>query len=175
MLTEKGYDKTNTNLIAERAGVSIGSLYQYFPNKKSLIVALREQHSQEIAELLTSQFDSLFDSPPEIAIPKLIKAVIAVHAIDPKLHQVLTEEIPLSERSHEQMQKTDEQITKLLRAYLERWRDRLRPQNIEMAIFIIERTVDALCHFAVIEHPQFLSDSQFEQEVSNLVIAYLLN
>ncbi|MDJ0635320.1 MAG: TetR/AcrR family transcriptional regulator [Xenococcaceae cyanobacterium MO_188.B29] len=182
ILTEKGYDKTNTNLIAERAGVSIGSLYQYFPNKKSLIVALREEHSKEIAELLAAKFNHLFDSPPEIAIPELVKAVIAVHAINPRLHQVLSEEIPYSERSQQQMQKTDEQITELLRAYLERWRerfalfdrDRLRPQNIEMTIFIINRTVESLCHSAVIEHPQFVSDSQFEQEVSNLLMSYLI-
>ena len=174
ILTEQGYDKTNTNLIAERAGVSIGSLYQYFPNKKSLIVALREQHSQEIAELLESKFNHLFDSPPEIAIPELVKAVIAVHAINPQLHQVLSEEIPRSERSQQQMQKTDEQITELLRAYLLRWRDRLRPQNIEMTIFIINCTVESLCHSAVIEHPQFIRDSKFEQEVSNLLISYLV-
>ena len=174
ILTEKGYDKTNTNLIAERAGVSIGSLYQYFPNKKSLIVALREEHSREIAELLAAKFNHLFDSPPEIAIPELVKAVIAVHAINPRLHQVLSEEIPYSERSQQQMQKTDEQITELLRAYLERWRDRLQPQNIEMTIFIINRTVESLCHSAVIKHPQFVSDSQFEQEVSNLLLSYLI-
>ncbi|MDJ0569023.1 MAG: TetR/AcrR family transcriptional regulator [Pleurocapsa sp. MO_192.B19] len=174
ILTEKGYDKTNTNLIAQRAGVSIGSLYQYFPNKKSLIVALREQHSQEIAELLESKFNHLFNSPPEIAIPELVKAVIAIHAINPRLHQVLSEEIPRSERSQQQMQKTDEQITELLRAYLLRWRDRLRPQNIEMTIFIINCTVESLCHSAVIEHPQFIRDSKFEQEVSNLLISYLV-
>ena len=44
ILTEEGYEKANTNRIAERAGVSIGSLYQYFPNKESLITALLVQH-----------------------------------------------------------------------------------------------------------------------------------
>ena len=174
ILAEKGYNETNTNLIAERAGVSIGSLYQYFPNKKSLIVALREKHSQEIAELLELKFNHLFDSPPEIAIPELVKAVIAAHAINPRLHQVLNEEIPRSERSQEQMQKADRRITELIQAYLLRWRDRLRPQNIEMTIFILNCTVESLCHSAVIEHPKFVSDSQFEQEVSNLLISYLV-
>ena len=140
ILTEKGYEKTNTNLIAERAGVSIGSLYQYFPNKKSLIVALREQHSQEIAELLASKFNHLFDSPPEIAVPELVRAVIAVHAINPRLHQVLSEEIPRSERLQEQRHKTDDQITELLRAYLQRWSDRLFVELQERAsIFMVDR------------------------------------
>ena len=50
ILTEEGYEKANTNRIAERAGVSIGSLYQYFPNKESLLTALIEQHVNEMLE-----------------------------------------------------------------------------------------------------------------------------
>jgi AcrR family transcriptional regulator len=172
ILTEKGYDQTNTNLIAELAGVSIGSLYQYFPNKESLMVALMEQHSQEIAALVESKLNHLFDDPPEIAIPELVKAVVAVHSINPRLHQVLSEEIPRSERL--KMHQTDDRIAKLLQEYLKRWRDRLQPQNIEMTVFILSRTVESLCHSAVIEHPQLMRDGKFEQEVSDLMLSYLI-
>jgi AcrR family transcriptional regulator len=173
ILVEEGYDKANTNRIAERAGISIGSLYQYFPNKESLITALMEQHAQEMAELVGTKLDRLFDSPLEIAIPEIITAVVAAHAINPRLHQVLSEEIPRSERSP-QMQQADERITLLIRAYLERWRDQLQPQNIDLTVFILSRTVDSLCHAAVIEHPNLLRNSQFEREVSNLLLAYLI-
>lgn len=181
ILTEEGYDKANTNCIAKRAGISIGSLYQYFPNKESLMAALMEQHSNEIAELVESKLKDLFDAPLETAIPELVKAVIAAHAINPRLHQVLNEEIPRSERL-QQMQKADERIGKLLRAYLARWSDypsgemalpRIHPQNLEMTVFILSRTVESLCHAAVIEQPGFVSNSQFEQEVSNLLLLYL--
>jgi AcrR family transcriptional regulator len=172
ILTEEGYDKANTNRIAERAGISIGSLYQYFPNKESLMAALMEQHSNEIAVLVESKLQNLFDVPPKVAIPELIRAVIAAHAINPCLHQVLNEEIPRSERP-QQMQTADERIAALLRAYLTRWRDRIYPQNLEMTVFILSRTVESLCHSAVIEHPVFLSNSRFEQEVSNLLLLYL--
>jgi hypothetical protein len=85
----------------------------------------------------------------------------------PRLHQVLSEEIPRSERSP-QMHKADERITELLGAYLDRWRDKISPQNPKLTVFILSRTVDALCHAAVI-------DSQFEREVSNLLLSYLTN
>jgi AcrR family transcriptional regulator len=172
ILVEEGYDKANTNRIAERAGISIGSLYQYFPNKEALMTALMEQHAQEMAELVETKLDRLFDSPLEIAIPEIITAVVAAHAINPRLHQVLSDEIPRSERSP-QMQQANERITELLRAYLERWRDRIQPQNIDLTVFILSRTVDSLCHAAVIEYPNFVRDSQFETEVSNLLLAYL--
>lgn len=173
ILTEEGYDKANTNRIAERAGISIGSLYQYFPNKESLMAALMEQHANEIAELVESKLNHLFNAPLETAIPELVKAVIAAHAINPRLHQVLNEEIPRSERL-QQMQKADERIAELLRAYLAQWSDHIHPPNLEMTVFILSRTVESLCHSAVIEHPGFVSNSQFEQEVSNLLLLYLI-
>jgi AcrR family transcriptional regulator len=180
VLTEQGYDSTTTNRIAERAGISIGSLYQYFPNKDSLMAALMEQHSTEIADLVEAKLREVAHAPLEIAVPELVKAVIAAHAINPRLHQVLNEEIPRSQRLP-QMQQTDARITALMRAYLTHWHEAcsgqvhpcLQPQNLDRTIFILSRTVESLCHAAVIEHPAFVGDRQFEQEVADLLLAYL--
>jgi AcrR family transcriptional regulator len=180
ILTEEGYDKANTNRIAERAGVSIGSLYQYFPNKESLITALMVKHSNEMIVLVESKLTDFYDSTLEIGISEIVKAVIAAHAIDPRLHQVLNEEIPESERS-QQMHKAEERIVKLLQAYLSRWRnspnERLSecvcPENIDMTVFILSRTVESLCHSAVIERPEFVRDSRFAREVADLLLLYL--
>ncbi|PSB59102.1 TetR/AcrR family transcriptional regulator [Chamaesiphon polymorphus] len=172
ILTEEGYDKASTNHIAERAGIGIGSLYQYFPNKESIVAALMEQHSNEIAEIVESKLSHLFDRPIEMVIPELIKAAIAAHAINPRLHQVLNEEIPQSERL-QQMQQAEKRIAGLLRAYLERWNDDIHPRNLEMTVFILGRTVESLCHSAVLEHPDFITNSQFEREVSDLLLFYL--
>ncbi len=49
-LAERGLDNTTTNHIAEQAGVSIGSLYQYFPDKQALIEALLERMGREIGQ-----------------------------------------------------------------------------------------------------------------------------
>jgi AcrR family transcriptional regulator len=172
ILAEEGYDKANTNYIAQRAGISVGSLYQYFPNKESLMAALLKQHSNEIAELIESKLNNLFNSPPKIVVPELVKAVITAHSIDPQLHQVLNEEIPRSERL-QHVENADKRIAELLQAYLIRWSDYIQPQNLEITIFIVSRTVESLCHSAVIERPGFVSDGQFEKEVSNLLISYL--
>jgi AcrR family transcriptional regulator len=172
ILTAEGYDKANTNRIAERAGISIGSLYQYFPNKESLMAALIEQHSNEMAEMVETKLNNLFDSPLEIVVPELIKAVIAAHAINPRLHQVLSEEIPRLGKSI-QMEQAQERIAQILRSYLDRWSDSIQPQNLEMTVFILCRTVDALSHAAVIEYPDFVKNDRFETEVSNLLLCYL--
>jgi AcrR family transcriptional regulator len=172
ILREEGYEKTNTNRIAARARISIGSLYQYFPNKASLITALIDRHAREMGELVETKLAHLFDSPLEIVVPELVKAVIAAHTIDPKLHQVLSEEMPRSGRSA-QMQQTDDRIAAMLRAYLDRWRDVIHPQNLDLTVFILSRTVESLCHAAVIEQPNWTIDRQFESEVSNMLLFYL--
>jgi hypothetical protein len=68
----------------------------------------------------------------------------------------------------------EERVTALLRAYLELHRNQIQPQNINLAVLIVERTVEALTHTAVIDRPELLSDGQLEQEITNLLLSYLV-
>ena len=52
ILVREGFDKASTNRIAEVAGVSIGSLYQYYPSKEALVAAVIVRHNQEIMRLV---------------------------------------------------------------------------------------------------------------------------
>ena len=173
ILIEEGYDTASTNRIAELAGVSIGSLYQYFPNKEALVASLVELHANEMIELIESKLRNLFDAPIEVVFPELVKACIAAHAVNPKLHKVLDEQVPRVNR-FEQVVTAEERITALIRAYLESRRDQVQPQNLDLTVFILERTVESLTHAAVIERPEFLSDGQLEQEITNLLLSYVM-
>ena len=62
-----GYAAGTTNRIADRAGVSIGTLYQYFPNKDAILIALIERHIQEGEELLRPLLSDLVEHPPRPA------------------------------------------------------------------------------------------------------------
>jgi AcrR family transcriptional regulator len=64
---ERGYRAATTNHVAERAGVSIGSLYQYFPNKDALLVALAERHVRAAAEAFAERMSELRRTRPPIA------------------------------------------------------------------------------------------------------------
>src|SRR5260370_3447682 len=52
VLTREGYDRASTNRIAAKAGVSVGSLYQYFPNKEALVAPLVPRHNREMPGLV---------------------------------------------------------------------------------------------------------------------------
>lgn len=168
ILTEVGYDKASTNRIAERAGISIGSLYQYFPNKASLITALRDRHVSSMMEVIESKLSNLFDAPIAVVLPETVKASIAAHAIDPTLHKVLHEQVPrLSETEMEN------RMTNLLRSYLAKQCDRIDQQKLDYIAFVIERTIEALTHAAVIECSYLLQSGQLEQEINEMLLSYL--
>lgn len=64
VFAERGYTAATTNAVAERAGVSVGSLYQYLPNKEALLVALAERHLDDAAVRLGPRLAALRDAAP---------------------------------------------------------------------------------------------------------------
>jgi AcrR family transcriptional regulator len=92
-----GYAATTTNHIAAKAGVSIGSLYEYFPSKDAILVALTERHVEEAEVELGRVLLELRDSRPtlDVTIERLVRTMVELHARDPGLHRVLFEEAPL--------------------------------------------------------------------------------
>jgi AcrR family transcriptional regulator len=171
ILTEDGYDQLTTNRVAERAGVSIGSLYQYFPNKDALIFALAEYHANEMAKLAQHHLAGSHDRTVLDVLRQIVKAAIAAHAVNPKLHRVLHEQIPNSEViRHLDQAKTEHQ----LRSFLEHYANQLQPQNLELTVFIVERTVRALIHGAMVDAPELLKTGELEQAIMVMLSAYLV-
>jgi AcrR family transcriptional regulator len=94
ILGRRGWARFTTNEVAKVAGVSIGSLYQYFPNKAALVSAIKRRH---VADLLRACEAALKTDRPltlEERVERLVRGVIDAHAIDPALHRVLEEEVP---------------------------------------------------------------------------------
>jgi AcrR family transcriptional regulator len=95
ILGQRGWRGLTTNAVADAAGVSIGSLYQYFPNKLALVEAVRERHFNEVLAILRAAAD---DSLPRAGrIEELVDGMIGVHSRYPAAHRVLLEEAPRSQ------------------------------------------------------------------------------
>jgi AcrR family transcriptional regulator len=58
LLGEVGYDGLSTNLVAERAQVPVGSIYQFFEGKDDIVAALVEQFQDRIRRLVSEQLDA---------------------------------------------------------------------------------------------------------------------
>ena len=92
VLGRRGWDGFTTNEVAEAAGVSIGSLYQYFPNKLILSEAITARHFDEILAVLRPIGDEALSLTRRVE--QLVDGMIGVHSINPALHRVLLEEAP---------------------------------------------------------------------------------
>ena len=72
VLLAVGLDRLTTTRVAERAGVSVGTLYQYFPNKQAILNAVLKVHSIKVAEAV----EHACHANRGAAVPVLVAAVI---------------------------------------------------------------------------------------------------
>jgi AcrR family transcriptional regulator len=172
VLVRDGYDYASTNKIADTAGVSIGSLYQYFPSKEALVAAVIERHIGEMMDVVRESLVRVAPLPIAEAARELVRVMIEAHRIEPKLHRVLVEQIPRV-GSLEQIERVDEEAIKLVRAYLEAHRDEIVVEDLDMASFLAVSCVEAMTHVAVLRRPDLLSEPRFIDEVAAMVVRYL--
>jgi len=174
ILVREGFDKASTNRIAEVAGVSVGSLYQYFPSKEALVAAVIDRHSQEVMQAVRGEFAGALELPIEQAVRKLVAVAVKAHRIDPKLHRVLSEQIPRVGRL-ENVATFNRQNYALFANYLERHREEIRPIDLGLAAFVCVTSIEALTHTAVL-HQKMVSDDAVNalvEHATRLVVGYL--
>src|SRR5690242_13363089 len=74
VLLTQGAERLTTTQVAERAGVSVGTLYQYYPNKRSLLFAVLEYHLNKVAERIEAACDSECHKPLAEMIKEMVEA-----------------------------------------------------------------------------------------------------
>lgn len=99
ILNEVGWGGLNTNAIAERAGVNIASLYQFFPNKQAVIAELQRRHATSIHADISHALENISEQPTLREVPTvMVKMVVKEHQSAPEVHKAISEELPLSQR-----------------------------------------------------------------------------
>lgn len=98
VLAQRGWANFTTNEVARTAGVSIGSLYQYFPNNLAIAEAVRKRHLDDVLRSIPDIEATVEKIPLEQNVARLIDAIIALHASHQNLHRVLLDEVPLAPR-----------------------------------------------------------------------------
>ncbi len=174
VFAERGYAGGSTNRIAQTAGVSIGSLYEYFPNKGSILVAVAERHLgrmiEDVERLL--QHAQAGSEPLEPLLRSFVLAMLEVHERDPALHHVVFAEAPHPPELHAcvlQMEETlAHRVESLLRASLE-----VDVADTDVAAHLVVQTVEALTHRFAHQGIHDLPRERFVDEVVALLVGYL--
>jgi AcrR family transcriptional regulator len=174
ILVREGFDKASTNRIAEVAGVSVGSLYQYYPGKEALVVAVIDRHNRQIMQVVRRALAEVASQPIAKAVRRLVTVAIEAHRIDPKLHRVLAEQIPRT-GALENVEAFNRETYALLRTYLEGHRGEIRVTDLGLATFVCVTSIEALAHNAVLRSeslPEELMGTLVD-EATRLVVGYL--
>jgi AcrR family transcriptional regulator len=172
VLVDVGYDRASTNKVAEVAGVSVGSLYRYFPSKEALVAALIERHVMQMLSVTESKLLEMADAPMDVAAREIVRAILRAQSVNPKLHRILIQQVPRVGQLRN-VDALQERYGALVKAYLENRVKEVRPKNLDLAVFMLVRAVEAVAHAAVLERPEMLVDGELADELAEMVLRYL--
>lgn len=149
ILAQRGWAGFTTNEVARVAGASVGSLYQYFPDKLAIAEAIRQRHLSDVLSALPDTDGQDEAIPVARRVDRLVDGVLAVHAVDQRLHRVMLEEVPFAPRArHAAFEAAFEQ------AYRRRYEALVRAAGcrddaaLETAALVLSGAMEGLVHGA---------------------------
>jgi AcrR family transcriptional regulator len=174
VFTESGYAGTTTNHIAKRAGVSIGSLYQYFPNKDAILVSLVRMHLKEADERLMSlvSMHDLASIDLRDLLRMFLKATLELHTENPRLQTIILSEVFWSSEAMQELHRIEDEAAQKVVALIEA-HPQIQVPNSQLAAYFIVHIVKDLAHEFVIHPPEALSEAAFVEEMVRLLEKYL--
>ena len=175
LLVDEGYEQATTNRIAERAGVSIGSLYQYFPNRESVVAAVAHRVKAGIAEPLWRNMATAPEPDLRREIARSLRTSLDGHADALPLLRILME-VTSRPAAMEWPAEAFRERQAILRHRLDNaLAGELRKNfDIEAGSFIIPRMVGSTIDAAILMRPESFADGKLERELTTMLSYYLM-
>jgi AcrR family transcriptional regulator len=171
VFVRSGYPRATTNRIAEAAGISVGSLYQYFPSKDAIAVELLRRYRATLVNLVLRHLEQVEESTLESVVRALVGAVLRAEGIDPALHRVLIEQV-LRTSARGEIVGFEEAIEKVLSDAIRGARGRLFERDPDMTAFVVVRAVLGTVHSAVVDRPS-VNGPALVDELTRLIVRFL--
>ena len=170
VLLDQGYARTTTNRVAAEAGISPGSLYQYFPDKQAILDAVIEAHSADVAERLAAVATGAFQLPPRELVAAAVGGLIDVLDENREYVRLMTRELPRA-RIGSYLEQMERRIGDVVATYLAvaRPADRVEPH---VSAWLLVRMIEHLCVDYVLERPDFPRE-QLVAEIVRMTSAHL--
>src|SRR5690606_11341838 len=172
VLPRLGLDELTTHQLAEVAGVSIGSLYQYFPTKEAIVATLIERRAEADVARVSKLLDELRGRPLQELIARTVHDMIELHRSAKPLYRAM---LPLvvRVRQHRHVRELIGRARERVRAELEARRDEVRREDLDIAVFVAGHALESCVHAALDERPELLNDPAFARELTDLATRYL--
>ena len=168
ILIEQGWEQLTTNAIAQRAGVNIGSLYQYFPNKEAIVAELQREHASQTLRILKETLSRLTSQPSlQDAIRLLVEAIVLEHRAAPEVHRAIAEELPDSVKCEAEKQNIEDALLQALKHLM------INVPDPQLAVRMTVIATHAVIHEAALYRPEMMDHPDFTEELVALLLPYL--
>jgi AcrR family transcriptional regulator len=174
ILDREGLDAATTTRIAEAAGVSIGSLYQYFSHRDAILGALQDREFERTLAVVEKVLaKGNLDLEPNETVREVLRGLAALYMRAPGLHRVLAIEglrVAKAERVHA----FDLRVIQVVRAFLAATKAPIVRRNLDAAAFLVYQSVRATMLAYLLERPPGLDAEGLIEELAQLITGYLL-
>lgn len=173
VLVEDGYDAFSTNRVAAAAEVSPGSLYQYFPDKASILAVVVERYLDETIELVAAALGDRITELGPAMVRDTADALVAALERDRALLRVVYGELPLSQ-THARLTGLERRVRDLVAAYLAARPALNHRPDAAAAAWVLVLAIENLAVRWVLDQPALTRDQLLDEMVA-LVAGYLLS
>jgi AcrR family transcriptional regulator len=174
ILDREGLEAATTTRIAEVAGVSIGSLYQYFSHRDAILNALQDREFDRALLFMQEVLaDGNLERTPRDTVTAVVRGLARLYGAAPGLHRVLAMEglrVAKADRVHA----FDMRVVNIIRHFLQATSAPIRRTNLDAAAFVAFQSVRATMLASLLERPPGLDAATMEDELVDLVLRYLV-
>ncbi|MGH8445336.1 MAG: TetR/AcrR family transcriptional regulator [Solimonas sp.] len=168
---ERGLDDTTTNHVAARAGVSVGSLYQYFDDKDAIVEALLQRHAARLLAAVDAKVRTLLDADARTITQRILEGVFDLVESDPGQRELARHWHRL--RTGATFQALEQRMMEHCRLYLLRHHEQYRIDNLPAALFVAINSLHyTVAHYLSLDTP-LLSRREVIAALSDMLAAYL--
>lgn len=172
LLAEGGEAALTTNRIAERAGVSVGSLYRYFPNKEAVVAAICDVSTgQDLAEV-----SAALHEPDERPLREWLVSIVDYQLERHRRLLELGREVYRDQHREFSLARRmgAREVERRIRETLERHRDEVRPRDLDQAAFVVARGISSIVRRALEEAPERLDQPAFRETLVDVLLRYVV-
>lgn len=171
LLERDGIEALTTNAAARVAGVSVGSVYRYFPDKQAIVAELARGLERRGLELATRNVEALRDAESRRAVWELVGVLLDPSLGGARLRRTLLLEVPRA-WIRDATRATDTKVEELLAAFVASRPDDFRPVDPRVVSFIAFHAVEGVIEGALLTDPALLSEPWLREELFHLTWRY---
>jgi AcrR family transcriptional regulator len=174
LFSRKGFHGTNSKEIAAAAGVSIGTFYSYFEDKKALFLEVLEDHNEGLIRKIFGQGQDGFMQPGDKKkfIDRLIRMGLAAHDLSPQFHREalgMKYSDPGVEAIHSRVEGL---VLDRLASLFKSMGDKIRIRDVEAAAAVVYCAFEEVVHSIKIFEPK-VAEERLINELSDMISRYL--